>query len=52
MKNRILLTQGGKGNSEGKKVQQILTPKFVIGRSKEFKLEKSKTIHEAITEGR
>ena len=44
------VTQGGKGSSEGKKVQQILNWKFVIGMSKEFKFPKSKTIHEAILE--
>ena len=47
-----IVTQGGKASSEGKKVQQNLTWKFVIGMSKEFKFAKSKIIHEAIIEGR
>ena len=46
----LILTQGGKGSSEGKKVQQILTWKFVIGMSTKFKFPKSKKIHEAIFE--
>ena len=45
-------THDGKGSSEGKKVQQILTWTFAIGMSIEFKFAKSKTIHEANIEGR
>ena len=46
----LILAQGGKGSSEGKKVQQILTWKFVTGMSTKFKFPKSKKIHEAIFE--
>ena len=42
--------KGGKGSSDGKKVEQILTWKFVIGMSKELIFPKSKTIHKAILE--
>ena len=45
------LTQGGKGNSEGKKVQQSLTSKLSIGMFMWFKIVKIKRIHEAILEG-
>ena len=44
------LTQGGKGSSEGKKVQQILTSKYVMGILNWFKIVKNKKIHEAILE--
>ena len=43
-------TQGGKGSSEGKKVQQILTSKYVMGILNWFKIVKNKKIHEAILE--
>ena len=46
----MLSTQGGKGSSEGKKVQQILTSKFVMGILNWFKIVKNKKIHEAILE--
>ena len=42
--------QGGKGSSEGKKVQQILTSKYVMGILNWFKIVKNKKIHEAILE--
>ena len=45
-----LYTQGGKGSSEGKKVQQILTSKYVMGILNWFKIVKNKKIHEAILE--
>ena len=38
-------TQGGKGNSEGKKVQQSLTSKLSIGMFMWFKIVKIKRIH-------
>ena len=44
----LLDTQGGKGSSEGKKVQQILTSKYVIGILDWFKILKNKKIHGAI----
>ena len=43
-------TQGGKGSSEAKKVQQILTSKYVMGILNWFKILKNKKIHEAILE--
>ena len=43
-------TQGGKGSSEEKKVQQILTSKYVMGILNWFKIVKNKKIHEAILE--
>ena len=43
-------TQGGKGSSEGKKVQQILTSKYVMGILNWFEIAKNKKIHEAILE--
>ena len=43
-------TQGCNGTSEGKKVQQNLTWKFVIGMSTGFKFSKGKTIQGAILE--
>ena len=46
----LLLTQGGKGSSEVKKVQQILTSKYVMGILNWFKIVKNKKIHEAILE--
>ena len=45
-----IVTQGGKGSSEGKKVQQILTSKYVMGILNWFKIVKNKKIHEAILE--
>ena len=45
------VSQGGKGNSEGKKVQQILTSKLSIGMFMWFQIVKIKRIHEAILEG-
>ena len=45
-------TQVGKGSSEEKKVQQILTSKFVMGMFMWFKIAKNKKINEAILEGR
>ena len=45
-----MVTQGGKGSSEGKKVQQILTSKYVMGILNWFKIVKNKKIHEAILE--
>ena len=47
----LLHTQGGKDNSEGKKVQQSLTSKLSIGMFIWFKIVKIKRIHEAILEG-
>ena len=44
------VTQDGKGSSEGKKVQQILTSKYVMGILNWFKIVKNKKIHEAILE--
>ena len=44
------VTQGGKGSSEGKKVQQILTSKYVMGILNLFEIAKNKKIHEAILE--
>ena len=46
-----IVTQGGKGSSEGKKVQQSLTSKLNIGMFMWFKFVKIKRIHEAILEG-
>ena len=46
-----IYTQGGKGNSEGKKVQQSLTSKLSIGMFMWFKIVKITKIHEAILEG-
>ena len=43
-------TQGGKGSSEEKKVQQILTSKYVMGILNWFEIAKNKKIHEAILE--
>ena len=43
-------TQVGKGSSEEKKVQQILTSKFVMGMFMWFKIAKNKKINEAILE--
>ena len=45
------VTQGSKGNSEGKKVQQSLTSKLSLGMFMWFKIVKIKRIHEAILEG-
>ena len=45
-----IFTQDGKGSSEGKKVQQILTSKYVMGILNWFKIVKNKKIHEAILE--
>ena len=44
------ITQGGKGSSEEKKVQQILTSKYVMGILNWFEIAKNKKIHEAILE--
>ena len=44
------VTQGGKGSSEGKKVQQVLTSKYVMGILNWFEIAKNKKIHEAILE--
>ena len=52
MPNAIISPKVAKVSSEGKKVQQNLTLKFVIEMSKEFKFSKSKSIHEAIIECR
>ena len=43
-------TQGGKGSSDEKKVQQILTSKYVMGILNWFEIAKNKKIHEAILE--
>ena len=45
-------TQVGKGSSEEKKYQRILTSKFVKGMFMWFKIAQNKKIHGAILEGR
>ena len=45
-------TQVGKGSSEEKNDQWILTSKFVMGMFMWFKIAKNKNIHEAFLEGR
>ena len=45
-------TQVGKGSSERKKYQRILTSKFVMEMFMWFKIAQNKNIHEAILEGR
>ena len=49
-KTVIIVPQGGKGSSEGKKVQRILTSKYVMGILNWFKIVKNKKNHEAILE--
>ena len=46
----VQFTQGGKGSSDEKKVQQILTSKYVMGILIDLKLQKKQKIHEAILE--
>ena len=48
----IRITQVGKGSSEEKKYQRILTSKFVMGMFMWFKIAQNKKIHGVILEGR